>query len=92
MKTKYDELTLMHNLFGVILPTERYEHIYNKGDYLIPPVTTLYDDTIDKDAVQTEVHQAEGKHEAKQNERQLLKQPIILARTSSTAYMMKFLQ
>ena len=27
MKTKYDELTLTHNLSGVILPTERYEHI-----------------------------------------------------------------
>ena len=27
MKTKYDELTLTHNLSGVILPTERYKHI-----------------------------------------------------------------
>ena len=33
MKTKYDELTLTHNLSGVVLPTERYEHIYLKGAY-----------------------------------------------------------
>ena len=70
-KTKYDELTLTHNISGVILPTKRYEHIYNKGAYLILPVITLYDDTINKDAIQTEVHWAEGKHKAKQNERQL---------------------
>ena len=27
MKTKYDELTLTHNLSGVILSTKSYEHI-----------------------------------------------------------------
>ena len=27
MKTKYDELTLTHNLSGFILPTEFYKHI-----------------------------------------------------------------
>ena len=27
MNTKYDKLTLTHNLLGVILPTERYKHI-----------------------------------------------------------------
>ena len=27
MKTKYDELTLAHNLLGVILPSERYDQI-----------------------------------------------------------------
>ena len=37
MKTKYDELTLTHNLPGVILPSERYQRIYKKGAYLIPP-------------------------------------------------------
>ena len=37
-KTKYDELTLTHNISGIILPTERCEHIYKKGAYLIPPV------------------------------------------------------
>ena len=31
MRTKYDELTLIHNLSGVILPSENYEQIYNKG-------------------------------------------------------------
>ena len=41
MKTKYDELTLTHNISGVILPSERYEHIYKKGAYLIPPVIAL---------------------------------------------------
>ena len=47
MKTKYDEITLTHNLLGVILPTERYEHIYLNSAYLILSVTALYDDTID---------------------------------------------
>ena len=48
MKTKYDEHTLIHNLSGVILPPERYEHIYSNGAYSIPPVIVLYDDTIDR--------------------------------------------
>ena len=65
MKTKYDEITLTHNLLGVIIPTERYEHIYLNGDYLIPPVIAIYDDTIDKDTTRTEVHLAKVKHEAK---------------------------
>ena len=34
MKTTYDELTLKHNLLGVILPAERYEHIYKNRAYL----------------------------------------------------------
>ena len=71
MKTKYDKLTLTHNLSGVILPSECYEQIYNKGDYLIPPVIALYDDTINKVATRTEFHRAEGKHEARRNDRQL---------------------
>ena len=50
MKTTCDELTLKHNLAGFILPTERYEAIYKKGAYEIPPVIPLYDDNIDKDA------------------------------------------
>ena len=58
MKTKYDELTLTHNILGVILPSEPYEHIYKKGDYLIPPSIALYDHTIDKDATRTKVHRA----------------------------------
>ena len=41
MKTEYDELTLTHNLSGVILTSKRYEQIYKKGAYLIPPVTVL---------------------------------------------------
>ena len=73
MKTKYDNLTLTHNLSGVILPIERYGHIYNKGAYLIPPVIALYDDTIYKDATIPEVHQSEGKHKSKQIYRQLYK-------------------
>ena len=71
MKTKYEDITLTHNLSGVILPTERYEHIYKKGADLIPPVITLYDNTIDKDSTGTEVHPAKGKHESKLNDRQL---------------------
>ena len=71
IKTKYDQLTLTHNISGVILPSERYKNIYKKGDYLIPPVITLYDGTIDSDATRTEVNQAEGKQKSKQNERQI---------------------
>ena len=41
MNTKYDSLTLTHNLLGVIIPTERYVHILKKGGYLIPPVIAL---------------------------------------------------
>ena len=68
MKTKYDELTLTHNLSGVILPTYRYKHIYSKGAYSIPPVIILYDDPINRDATRTEVHQVEGKYEARKND------------------------
>ena len=71
MKTTYDELTLQHNLAGVILPTERYEQIYKKEAYVIPPVIPLYDDNIDKDATRLEINRAEGKHEAKRNDRHL---------------------
>ena len=68
MKKKYYELTLTHNISGVILPSERYQQIYKKGVYLIPPIITLYDETIDKDATGTEVHRAEGNHEARRND------------------------
>ena len=53
MKKKYDELILTHNLFGFILPTYRYGHIYSKGAYSIPPVIAIYDDTNDRDATRT---------------------------------------
>ena len=56
MKTKYYELTLTHNISGVILPSERYQQIHRKGAYLIPPIIALYNDTIDKYATRTEVH------------------------------------
>ena len=68
MKTTYDELTLQHTLAGVILPTERYEQIYKKGAYAIPPIIPLYDDNIDKDATRLEINRAEGRHEAKRND------------------------
>ena len=58
MRTKYNDLTLTHNLSGVILPIDRYEQIYKKGEYLIPPVIVLYNETIDKYATRTEVHRA----------------------------------
>ena len=62
MKTTYDKLTLQNNLAGVILPTERYEQIYKKGAYVIPPVIPLYDDNIDKDATRLEINRSKGKH------------------------------
>ena len=71
MKTKYDKLTLTKNISGVILPSECYQQIYQKGAYLIPPVIALYDETIEKDSTRIEVHQAEGKHEARRNDRQI---------------------
>ena len=73
MKTKYDEIALTHILSGVILPTYKYKHIYSKGAYSIPPVIELYDDTINRDAMRTEVHQAKGKHEVRRNCRSLHK-------------------
>ena len=73
MKTTYDELTLKHNLAGVILTTKRYEQIHKKGAYAIPPVIPLYDDSIDKDATRLEINRAEGKNEAQRNDRQLYK-------------------
>ena len=85
MKTKYDEITLAHNLSGVIIPTERYDHIYSNGDYLILQVIKLYNDTIDKDATRTEVHQAEVKPEVKRNYRALYK----TADTSSKNFIME---
>ena len=71
MRTKYDELTLTHNLLGVILPPKRYQQIYKKGAYLIPPVIAFYDDTIDIDSIRTELLRSEGKNEARRNYRQL---------------------
>ena len=71
MKITYKELTLQHNFAGFILPTERYEQIYKKGAYAIPPVIPLYDDNIDKDATRLEINRSEGKHEARRNNRQL---------------------
>ena len=71
IKTKYEELNLTHNLLGVILPSERYQQIYKKGDYLIPPVIALYNETIKKDATRIEVHRADGNHKARRNYRQL---------------------
>ena len=71
MTTKYNELTLTHNLSGVILPTERYEQVYSNGAYVISSVIALYDDAIDINTKRIEVHRAEGKHEAKINDHAL---------------------
>ena len=71
MKTKYTNLALTYNLSGVILPTDRYKHIYSKGAYSNLLAIALYDDTIYRDARRTEVHQAKGKHEARRNDRAL---------------------
>ena len=69
MKTTYEELTLQHNLSGVILPAKRYEQIYKNEAYVTPPVIPLYDDNIDKDAIRLEINRAKGKHEARRNDR-----------------------
>ena len=77
---------------GVILPSERYQHIYKKGAYLIPPIIALYDETIDKDATRTELHRAEGNNEAQRNDCQLYKtadnscQRFIMAVVNETWY------
>ena len=65
MQTKYDELTLTHNLSGFIIPTDRYKHIYWKGLYEILHVVSLYGDSIEKHTTRTEVHQGEVKDKAK---------------------------
>ena len=44
-----------------------------KGIMYPPPVIALYDDTIDKDSTRLEINCAEGKHKARQNDRQLYK-------------------
>ena len=71
MKTTYKELTLEHNLSGVILPAKRYEQIYKNRAYVIPPFIALYDEIIDKVATRIEINRAEGKHEAQRNDRKL---------------------
>ena len=92
MKTKYDELTLTHNLSGVILPSERYEQIYKNGAYVIPPVIALYDDTIEKNTTRLEITCAKGKHKAQQNDMQLYEtsdnscQSFIMAVVDKTWY------
>ena len=88
MKTKYDGLTLTHNLFGVILPTERYKNIHSNRAYLILPIIALYEDKIDKDATRTEVHWAKGKHKAKWDDLALYE----TANTSCKNFIMEVLQ
>ena len=88
MKTKCDEFTLTHNILGVILLSERYQQIYKKGAYIIPPIIALYDDTIDKDATKTEVHRVEGNHKAQRNERQLYKK----ANNACQSFIMAFVE
>ena len=56
MTTKYDELTLTHNLSGVILSTKPYEEVYSNRAYKILSVIALYDDAIDINTTRTEVH------------------------------------
>ena len=92
MNTIYDELTLEHNLSGVILPAERYAQIYKNGAYVIPPAIPLYDENIDKYATRLEINRAEGKHKARRNDRQLYEtadnacRSLILAVVDKTWY------
>ena len=83
MKTEYDELTLTHNLSGVILRKERYHHVYLKGEYLILPVIALYNDKLDKDATRTEVHKAEENTKPRKMTVRTTKRRICPGRTSS---------
>ena len=55
----------------VIISTDRYKQIYRKGAYSIHTVVVLYGDSTNKDKTRLEVHQAEGNHEAKRNDRSL---------------------
>ena len=71
MTTNYDAFILTHNLLGIILPFEHYEEVYSNGAYKIPAVISLYDDGIDINATRIEVHQSNGKNEAKINDRAL---------------------
>ena len=84
MKTKYNKLALTHNLSGVIIPTDRYKHIYSKRAYSISPVIALYDDKIDRYAMRTEVQHAEGKQDAKRNDHALYKTTDTVCKTIIT--------
>ena len=86
MKTRYDDLTLTHNLSGAILPTKRNKHIYLKGAYSIPPVITLYNDTIDRGVTRTEFHQSKGEHKSRRNDRVFYK----TADTACKNFIMEF--
>ena len=83
MKTKYDELTLTHNLSGVILPTERYEHIYKKGDYLIPPVIALYGAQLTRTLQELKFTKPMENMKPKETTVHYTKRPVLHARTSS---------
>ena len=41
--------------------------------YYIPPFITLYNNTIDRDATRTELHQSKRKHKARRNDHALYK-------------------
>ena len=68
VSTKYDELKKEHNLSVVILPQIHYENIYGVGPFTILPLVSLYDTSIVKDAMSTEVHRSEVANESKQND------------------------
>ena len=73
MKKKCNELTLRHNFYGVILPTDRYVHIYSKGTYSILLFIALYDKKFDREARRIEVYQVEVKHKVRRNNCSLYK-------------------
>ena len=55
----------------VIFPTDRYENIYRKRPYAIPPVVALYDDPMRNNEMRTEVNQVKQNHKANRNDRAL---------------------
>ena len=69
MKVKpYDQINNQHSLAWVILTEDWYKHIYNQGPYVVPPVVSVYDATIDANAETTVVKRAELVHEAKRSD------------------------
>ena len=72
MTMKYDELTLTHNLSGVILPTEGYKELYSNKAYKIPSVIAVYDDATDINATRTKGSPSRRETQSKD------KQPCIL--------------
>ena len=67
----YEQLKNHHSLDGVVLIEYRYKHIHNQGQYVVPPVVSVYNVTINANTRKTIVKRAELAHEAKLSNRVL---------------------